>query len=160
MDDSSTVTIHPRKEDSARTIPNPLPTLLQTPAGLALLELQGTINLPEAPEGRSDDDDNNMTDTAKASHTVPIGRLDFPDYDPITGAESTGWMRRVHLYVGQHQRLTGEVKKLPKPLAVVRRKQQGPTQEASDETDLEVVEVIYYKLLFSQRPEPMTESSF
>ncbi|CAK7216817.1 hypothetical protein SBRCBS47491_002956 [Sporothrix bragantina] len=151
-DETSTVTIHPRQEGAASTAPNPWPTLLQTPAGLALLELQGTINLPEAPLG-NDDDDDNITDAAKPELTVPIGRLNFPDYDPIAGAESTGWMRRVHLYVGQHQRLTGEVKKLPRPLAVVRRK-------GTNETDLEVVEVIYYKLLFSQRPEPMTESSF
>ncbi|CAK7210425.1 hypothetical protein SCUCBS95973_000779 [Sporothrix curviconia] len=156
-DEASTVTIHPRKEGAASTAPNPLPTLLQTPAGLALLELQGTINLPEAPLSDDDDgggsDGDNITDAAKPSFTVPIGRLQFPDYDPATGAESTGWMRRVHLYIGQHQRLTGEVKKLPRPLAVVRRK-------GTNEADLEVVEVIHYKLLFSQRPEPMTESSF
>ncbi|CAK7246064.1 MAG: hypothetical protein STHCBS139747_007686 [Sporothrix thermara] len=158
MDDqTATVTIYPRQADAASSMPNPLPTLLQTPAGLALLELQGTINLPEARASSGDDDDENddddMADATRPSLTIPIGRLDFPEYDPIAGAESTGWMRRVHLYVGQHQRLTGEVKKLPRPLAVVRRK-------GSSETDLEVVEVIHYKLLFSQRPEPMTESSF
>ncbi|CAK7565670.1 MAG: hypothetical protein SEPTF4163_003593 [Sporothrix epigloea] len=153
MDDlTSAVSIHPRQPAAAFTASNPLPTLLHTPAGLALLELQGTINLPDLPLD-DDDDGNDVTSGTKTAVTIPIGRLDFPNYDPDSGTESTAWMRRVHLYVGQHQRLTGEVKKLPRPLAVVRRKD-------TKETDLEVVELIHYKLLFSQRPEPVTESSF
>lgn len=166
---SSTVAISRRQPAAATTLlttaappPNPLPTLLQTPAGLALLELQGTINLPGA-----DGDEEEDSDTPRAQ-TVPIGRLDFPEYDPATAAasddNSTAWMRRVQLYVGPHQRLTGEVKKLPRPLAVVRRKKQqqsasGGDGDDNDNTDLEVVEVIHYKLLFSQRPEPMTTSA-
>ena len=31
-------------------------------------------------------------------------------------------MKRVYLYVGRHQRLTGEVKRLGKPLAVLRKR--------------------------------------
>ncbi|CAK7268294.1 hypothetical protein SEPCBS119000_002987 [Sporothrix epigloea] len=151
-DVTSAITIHPRQAVAASTVSNSLPTLLHTPAGLAILELQGTINLPNAPF-TADEDEDDLAAAKETSLTTPIGRLDFPDYDPASGTESTAWMRRVHLYIGQHQRLTGEVKKLPRPLAVVRRKKaNGP--------DLEVVEVIHYKLLFSQRPEPMTESSF
>ncbi|CAK7273038.1 hypothetical protein SEPCBS57363_005451 [Sporothrix epigloea] len=153
MDDlTSAVSIHPRQPAAAYTVSNSLPTLLHTPAGLALLELQGTINLPDPPLD-ADDDDNDLTSGKKTAVTIPIGRLDFPNYDPDSGTESTAWMRRVHLYIGQHQRLTGEVKKLPRPLAVVRRKD-------TNETGLEIVELIHYKLLFSQRPEPMTESPF
>lgn len=61
------------------------------------------------------------------------------------------WMRRVHLYVGQHQRLTGEVKKLPKAIAVIRKRETEPTQEE----ELEIAEVVYYKIVFSSRPEPV-----
>lgn len=127
--------------------PNPLPQFLQTPAGLALLELQGTINVPD-PET-----------AAGAFNPVPIGRLDFPDYraDALDASSSTAWMRQVYLYVGQHQRLTGEVKKLPKPLAVIRRKGEADEDEAAEE--LEVVDIVKYKLVFSNRPEPVTGSS-
>lgn len=119
---------------------SPLPQLLQTPSGLALLELQGTLNLPQDAEGRP------------LSH-VEIGRLDFPDHDP--DAEGSAWMKRAHLYIGQHQRLTGEVKKLPKAIAVVRRKEKQ-TDEVEEEGDsLEVVEIVKYKLMFSNRPEPV-----
>ncbi|EPE09266.1 sister chromatid cohesion protein [Ophiostoma piceae UAMH 11346] len=147
--DTQTVTIHP-KRDSSATSSTALPSLVQTPAGLALLELQGSFNLPQ-PE--HDDDGNAIADPGQAP--VHIGRIEFPDYDAAAKADpraDAAWMRRVQFYVGPNQRLTGEVKKLPRPLAVVRRKPDA------SEADLEVVEIIHYKLLFSNRPEPMTES--
>lgn len=73
-------------------------------------------------------------------------------------------MKTVHLYIGRHQRLTGEVKKLAKPLAVIRRREF--TKEARREDaggddgqgeELEIVDLVYYKLLFSFRPEPVGE---
>lgn len=130
-------TLHPRGSSTPSPSSNPLPTLLHTPAGLALLELQGTINLPDPVE------------------VINIGRVDFPDYKPdaITfDPASTAWMRRVYLFVGQHQRLTGEVKKLPRAVAVVKRR-DGEGEEGKDE--LEVVEIVKYKLVFSLRPEPV-----
>ena len=80
-------------------------------------------------------------------------------------------MKRVYLYIGQHQRLQGEVKKLAKPLAVIRRrcrpddaprggevdsdrgKVLGRKEEEKDE--LEIVEIVRWKLVFSNRPEPV-----
>ncbi len=69
-------------------------------------------------------------------------------------------MKKVYLYVGRHQRLTGEVKKLPKPLAIIRRKEPsgsgaGTAATVSDE-ELEIVELVYHKILFSSRPEPVS----
>src|SRR5205814_1172240 len=97
---------------------NPLPKLLQTPAGLALLELQGTINMPLLENPETSEDDSSVTG---GSQQTPVGRLVFPHYSADAPAEDTSWMKRVHLYVGQHQRLTGEVKKLPKPMAVIKK---------------------------------------
>ncbi|KAF4449165.1 chromosome transmission fidelity protein 8 [Fusarium austroafricanum] len=127
------------------TTSSPLPQFLQTPSGLALLELQGTVNLPQDANG-------------DALGGVDVGRLDFPDYVP--DAEGTAWMKRVHLYVGQHQRLTGEVKKLPKAMAIVRKRENkaifGSGGEAQEEGEnLEVIEIVKYKLMFSNRPEPV-----
>ncbi|KAH6721769.1 chromosome transmission fidelity protein 8, partial [Leptodontidium sp. MPI-SDFR-AT-0119] len=142
-------------------VQNPLPQLLQTPSGLALLEMQGTINLPS-----HDDEDSILTEsqTRVSSQETPVGRLIFPDYDPADNSK-TGWMKRVYLYVGKHQRLTGEVKKLPKALAVIRRR--GDREESTMDVDgdegegeerveqLEVVEIVKYKIIFSIRPEPV-----
>ncbi|KAJ6439604.1 chromosome transmission fidelity protein 8 [Purpureocillium lavendulum] len=131
-----------------RPASSPLPPLLQTPSGLALVELQGTINLPADQDGETLKD-------------VQVGKIDFPDFVP--GAEGSAWMKRVQLYIGQHQRLTGEVKKLPRAIAVIRRRENkaygssgGVVEEQGD--NLEVVEIVKYKVLFSNRPEPVNTS--
>ena len=156
------VPLHPSpqcRSNASFNTPNPLPQLLQTPSGLAILELQGTINMPSV-----DPSDPPNTQGERFSQQTPIGRLVFPDYSASGPKESVGWMKKVHLYFGRHQRLTGEVKKLPKPVAVIRRKDasgsgegldDGAAAMASDE-ELEIVEVVYYKILFSSRPEPVS----
>ncbi|KAH6682850.1 chromosome transmission fidelity protein 8 [Halenospora varia] len=153
------LSLHPTTSRPKFAGHNPLPQLLQTPSGLALLELQGTINLPVQDEMSDGDGDgeNGAKETA-------IGRLIFQDYDP-QDSSSTAWMKRVYMYVGKHQRLTGEVKKLPKAIAVIRKRMEGLSQNdtsvtASVETneqseELEIVEIVKYKILFSLRPEPV-----
>ncbi|KAL8827067.1 MAG: hypothetical protein Q9170_007163 [Blastenia crenularia] len=139
---------HPDRGQGLENNPNSLPQLLQTPSGLAILELQGTINVPLADETAADNSD---TSTA----ATEVGRVVFPDYQPNNPNESNAWMKRVHLYIGRHQRLTGEVKKLTSPLAVIRRKQTpGEDPSISGTEELEITEIIYYKMLFSSRPEP------
>jgi chromosome transmission fidelity protein 8 len=124
---------------------NPLPNLLHTPAGLALLEIQGTINLPE-----HDDEDT----FGVVGKETPIGRLVFPDY--VEGEEGAGWMKRVYLYVGKHQRLTGEVKKLPRAVAVIRKRRRGDGKmDVEGQEELEIVEIVKFNILFSTRPEPV-----
>lgn len=151
---ASSVTIHLQTAVGEDPPHSPLPQLIQTPSGLAILELQGTINLPTQFD---------QNGSEVAGHGLQIGRISFPDYHPETqDASSTTWMKRVHLYVGQHQRLTGEIKKLPKPLAVIRKKSRSerdvdmadvPAEAAKD--DLEIIEIIKHKLMFSHRPEPV-----
>ncbi|EFW98936.1 sister chromatid cohesion protein [Grosmannia clavigera kw1407] len=152
---ASSATIHRRPPPAEAVVANPLPTILQTPAGLALLELQGTINLFGLNEGRVGDEDDDDSTTATVT---PIGHLDFPDYNPGGDPADTAWMQRVHLRVGRFQRLTGEVKKLPRPIAVVQRSRPEGTDSTKTGDRLDVVEIVHYKLQFSQRPEPMTTS--
>ncbi|KAL8849184.1 MAG: hypothetical protein Q9221_005810 [Calogaya cf. arnoldii] len=158
-----TVPLHPpdpARGDNNTNSPNPLPQLLQTPSGLAILELQGTINIPSINNPSiknnitTDDED---CDHPNPATTTKVGRLVFPDYNPDDPTGSTAWMKRVHLYIGRHQRLTGEVKKLATPLGVMRRKPIDDDDARTDTTDveeLEITEIIYYKVLFSTRPEP------
>jgi chromosome transmission fidelity protein 8 len=154
------VKLHTTRKIEPVVPPNPLPHVIQTKAGLALLEIQGTINLPD----HGDEDAFNSTSGEGGDGKVmetPIGRLVFPDYEGNEGGDN--WMKRVYLYVGKHQRLTGEVKKLPKAIAVIRkRKDEGGDQnvgamegEESAIEELEVVEIVKYKILFSIRPEPV-----
>lgn len=73
------------------------------------------------------------------------------------------------MYVGKHQRLTGEVKKLPKPMAVIRKRlvqDEDQSAEPGQDTvegdgkgeELEIVEIVKWKILFSLRPEPVGTS--
>ena len=106
-------------EDPGVSIPlNPFPSILHTPTGLAILELQGTFNTPT---------------------TNQIGNLVFNPDDPM----------KCYLYVGKHQRMQGVVQKLGKPYGVL-RKSDG------EEEELEIVDVVKYKVLFKMRPEPVT----
>lgn len=137
------------------TTPNPLPQLLKTPSGLAIVEIQGTIHAP-VPTSESN------TPLGGSATSIPIGRLEFPLYDTNEPNEGK-WMKKVYLYVGKHQRLTGEVKKLAKPLGVIRKVSADNEVAGDEETikhsndDLELVDVVKYKLLFSARPEPVGE---
>lgn len=164
------IPLHPPSKSSTlhpNTHSNPLPALLQTPSGLAILELQGTINFPTSKT--DDDHDTDMNTDANSSEEgtkvytktieTELGKVMFPDYSDLMDPDSTKWMKRVYLYAGRYQRMTGEVKKLAKPLAVVRRREQSMTEsrngagEGGDE--LEIVEVIKYKIIFASRPEPV-----
>jgi chromosome transmission fidelity protein 8 len=133
------------------SIPNPLPQLLQTPSGLALLELQGTIHVPAASENENVGDANDGGSSSRGVSTA-VGKLLFPAYSPANPKNDTAWMKQVYLYVGQHQRLTGEVKKLPKPMGIMRKRRERGTE---DSEELEIVEIVRHKIVFSQRPEPV-----
>jgi len=140
---------------------NPFPHLLQTPSGLALLEIQGTLHT-HPPKLNSNESDVDSMETF-------VGRLVFPFYGPdASDAENHSWMKRVYLYVGKHQRLTGEVQKLPKAIAVIRKRETTASKvmelegkdtlaerEESLREELEILEIIKYKILFAARPEPV-----
>lgn len=151
------VPLHPPSKSI--TVNNPLPALLQTPSGLAILELQGTINFPTSTTDE-DDNDTNITEEKSETKTkvieTELGKIMFPDYSEFMDPDSTKWMKRVYLYAGRYQRMTGEVKKLAKPLAVVRRRERGITEADRAGDELEIVEVIKYKIIFASRPEPVS----
>lgn len=124
--------------------------------------MQGTINAPSDASPSSADND---IPTDGPAYETPLGKLMFPDYSASTPAEDTKWMKRVYLYVGRYQRMTGEVKKLPMPLAVVRRRETRPSESESEDAnananteELELVEIVKYKLVFKNRPEPVDNS--
>ncbi|KAL2434052.1 hypothetical protein ABEF95_014210 [Exophiala dermatitidis] len=151
------------------TPPNPLPSILHTPSGLAIVEIQGTIYGPFKQSLEEQSEFN--TDNVNVPKTTSVGRLEFPLYNPQDPGNGDGkWMKKVYLYVGKHQRLTGEIKKLAKPLAVIKKatsedgisnddvlSSSSARQSQSSAEDLEIVDIVKYKLLFSARPEPVGE---
>ena len=142
------VPLHPPSAPPPSKVENPLPPLLHTPSGLALLELQGTVHFPVPPPSAT---------------STRVGKLVFPLYNPqLNGEEDTKWMKRVYLYVGENQRMVGECKKLGKPFAVIRKREGGDTNMEVDDgiggtgdEELEIVEIVRHKIVFSGRPEPV-----
>jgi chromosome transmission fidelity protein 8 len=134
-----TIPIHPPSpKRSPPSFQPSVPHTFHTPAGLAILELQGTINFPPpSPDS--------------AVSNTHIGRLKFPLYTPSMAENERTWMKKVYFYVGEHQRLTGEVRKLEKPLGVLRRRRNAE----GGEDELEIMEVIRWKIVFRERPEPV-----
>jgi chromosome transmission fidelity protein 8 len=151
----------PHSSSAPPTTTNPLPTLVKTPSGLALLEIQGTVHAPFPTPS----EDTTPTQTN-------IGRLEFPLYDPTSSSAEGTWMKKVYLYVGKHQRLPGEVKKLPKAMAVLRKRnyvveteqeyrmrlaraapRRGDSEDVNE--DLEIAEIVRWKIIFAGRPEPV-----
>lgn len=146
---------------------NPLPTILQTPSGLAILEIQGTINIPETittneeekeeeeEESKDKNTDQNRNNSHSHSHShsrtnsnttngssspqteeennttsieTPIGKIIFPDYSNRSDNNNKNWMKRVYLYIGRYQRMTGEVKELTNPIAIIQKRQSRKRQ--------------------------------
>ncbi|KAK9473920.1 Ctf8-domain-containing protein [Dipodascopsis tothii] len=105
-----------------------LPEVLQTPTGLALLEIQGTVHLPPGDEGMVHE----------------IGTLSF--------AEKTAW-----LWVGNRQRMEGKIVELKPPLGIMRRAETdtADAEDGSTGTAVEIIDVIRHKVVFKTRPEPM-----
>ncbi|KAF2017092.1 hypothetical protein BU24DRAFT_366636 [Aaosphaeria arxii CBS 175.79] len=123
---------------------NPLPPLLHTPSGLAILELQGTIHFP--------------TPVPDAQPSTLVGNIVFPHYKPDADPKDTKWMKRVYFYIGKNQRMAGECKKLAKPFAVVRKRGTsggaggGEGEDVDMEggeggrEELEIAEIVRYKI--------------
>jgi chromosome transmission fidelity protein 8 len=141
----------PSGASETASIPSPLPQLLQTPSGLALVELQGTINVPAISEEGNGQEANEDASFTRGIST-PVGKLLFPAYSPSNPKEDTAWMKHVYLYVGKHQRMTGEIKKLPKPMGIMRKRTKASDE---DPDELEIVEIVNHKIVFLQRPEPV-----
>lgn len=149
------IPLHPPSTSSTTATSNPLPQLLQTPSGLAILELQGTLHFP-SDSSNADDGPSSKRAKLDRPRLTEVGKLLFPLHD-AANPDDKSWMKRVYLYVGRNQRMTGEVKPLAKPLAVIRRRNTEAVVEkgAGETEELEIVEVVKYKIVFASRPEPV-----
>lgn len=111
-----------------------LPKTLTTPFGLALVEIQGSIQVGDSP-------------LVASNLTLDQANLDL-GHCTLGDIEFSGSSGEATLLVGKHQLLRGKIVKLPSPLAVLKI-------EPSQSTEIPVLGVVYYKLLFNNRPEPV-----
>lgn len=121
-------------------------SLITTPHGLCIMELQGDLNLPDHVfEGATSHDEDGEPDFITINDVIDaakFGRLEFDERDPTKAV----------LLVGKSQRLIGNIVNLDKPLGVLRvpmNRQEG----ASD--PIKMMDVLKKKIIFNNRPLPI-----
>lgn len=134
---------------------NPEENLISTPYGLAILEIQGELNLPNSPpDSTSNRDSEYMENFVKIDtiyDAVKFGKLVFDDNDKSIAT----------LFIGKSQRLLGKLEKLETPLAVLRIPNDhkdasfSDNKEVLNEEKIKIIDVIKKKLIFKQRPLPI-----
>ncbi|KAF8416764.1 sister chromatid cohesion protein Ctf8 [Tirmania nivea] len=176
-----TVPLHPPTHPTTTLPDNPLPPFLHTPHGIFLLELQGTLQIEQLSSTSQPD----PSSIPEGYHTqrLPIGLLAFPPdafkMMPKTAAQGgkrgkNGAVKEVGgvlLFVGRWQKMRGEVRELGRPLGVLRRREVegdrmvgggegdggngGVQAEGVQGEEVEIVDVVRWKVVFSTRPEPV-----
>lgn len=132
-----------------------LPSLLKTPSGLALIELQGRINvgsnslIASALDLERDTEDVSCSPAFDSTVTRHLGDVEFVENNEVL------------LNIGNRQLLRGKIVELKPPLAVLDMQQASMTRtqmsqaKETEKLDIPVLEVIRHQILFNNRPEPV-----
>ena len=145
----------PRGNDSLSTV--------MTPHGLAVLEIQGELNLPDhRPVGTTQTPQTNDSPYITVDDiydAVKFGHLEFDKKD-----ES-----KVTLFIGKSQRLIGNIVKLDTPLGLLKIPLSGANgmnleddqndkdkDDASESTEkVQMIDIVKAKMIFKHRPLPI-----
>lgn len=122
------------------------PSLVETPMGLAMIEIQGELNMPnEKPQGLSLEEDKLF----KKYNLPPFLSNEEPiDVVKIGRVEIEEDFNKVTLFISTTQRLVGKIVKLDPPLALLKLAK-------SDNQPCEMMDLITSKMIFSSRPLPI-----
>lgn len=125
-----------------------IPQTLQTPSGLALLDIQGNIRIGNKAltgKGGLGLESQNGEPEDYISILEYVGEFDFSDV--LAGGSE------VLLRVGKSQLMKGKLEKLKKPVAVLRIASDEQITTEDEVKEIDVVEIVYYKLAFTTMPE-------
>lgn len=111
------------------------PNVISTEFGLAIIEIQGELNIPEIA---LDDNGSNNLKIDDLYTAVQFGKLTV---DP---ADET----KVTLFIGTSQRMLGRMVKIDPPLGVLRL-------AADNRDEMKMIDVIKKKIIFKDRPLPI-----
>lgn len=103
---------------------------IETPLGRMIVEIQGSLELPSEI-----DRDSELYKSVDGHDTIHFGNLSIEDNN------------KAILFVGKKQRLLGKVVKLNPPLGLLKFNDNG--------SNVELLDVIEYKVIFSDRPLPI-----
>lgn len=130
--------------------------------GLVLIEIQGTINKPTELPGNFAPHD--FVEISGGKYAVKIGKLKLEIFS-LDGENATKHQKhdtkKIELLIGKNQKLVGEIRKLEKPLGVMKFPAADVSgvgnQQFFDENSIQLVDIVRYKLLFKNRPVPLME---
>ncbi|ODQ47232.1 hypothetical protein PICMEDRAFT_25890, partial [Pichia membranifaciens NRRL Y-2026] len=114
-------------------------TVVATPLGLALVEIQGELSIPkETPAGLSSPEsrEGGGSGDAEDVEVVKFGRLELDEE-----------LQRATLFISTTQRLIGTVEKIDPPLGVLKVVHAGQV--------CEMIDVVGTKIIFKHRPLPI-----
>lgn len=132
-----------------------LPPLLKTPSGLALIELQGRINvgsnslIASALDLERDTEDVSSIPEFDSTVKRHLGEVEFVDNNEVL------------LNIGNRQLLRGKIVELKPPVAVLDMQPASMTRtqmsqaKVVEKLDIPVLEIIRHQILFNNRPEPV-----
>ncbi|KAL3229157.1 Chromosome transmission fidelity protein 8 [Nakaseomyces bracarensis] len=103
---------------------------IETPLGRMIVEIQGSLELPSDIDSSSE-----LYKSVDGHDTVQFGNLTLEDNN------------KAILFVGKKQRLLGKVVKLNPPVGLLKFNDNGQ--------NVELLDIIEYKVLFSDRPLPI-----
>lgn len=106
-------------------------TVISTPFGLVVIEIQGELNIPSTTHSHE------SIKLLDINHAIKFGKLFIEDNNSLT------------LYIGNSQRLLGTIETLKTPLGVLK------IPLDSDQTTIDMVDVVKKKLVFRDRPLPI-----
>lgn len=111
---------------------------ISTPDGLALLEIQGTLNLPTKVG-----DDHNLISIDDINQLIKFGSIEIEN-------------GKLTLFIGTSQRLIGKVEKIDPPFGLL---EFPELEEGSDPgiegAKVEMINIIDKKVVFRNRPLPI-----
>lgn len=117
--------------------------IVSSSQGLLLLDIQGELSLPEEESPVATPTGCEYISVDKIYKAVKFGHLEFDEINKL----------RVTLIIGKSQRLLGKIEDLPKPMGVLRV--PVSKQDEQNTESVEILDVIYKKLLFDLRPLPI-----
>ncbi|CCE72624.1 Piso0_000211 [Millerozyma farinosa CBS 7064] len=120
--------------------------IITTPFGLALLDIQGELNIPDHVNEEADSIPGGTgahITIDEIYHAVRVGKLHINENNP----------REATLLVGKSQKLIGTVDDLKPPLAVMRIPDREQGTQAGE--PVKIVDVLRKKVVFKNRPLPV-----
>lgn len=134
-------------------------TIFSTSLGLTLIEIQGDLSLPKSkPQGLSEKEESlffkkEIPRLFQSLHELSSHNDEVVDAVKFGKLEIDNSLKHATLFISTTQRLVGTIEKIDPPLGLL--KIDHATEDDDSEDQCEMLDIIYNKIIFKQRPLPI-----